>query len=523
MTLQYEDLIEEINPFGRYQKTILLLISLPVVPIAMQAVITVYTLGTPKHRCAVPNMANDAYNLPDHTLLNGTVPPDVGDCYIYDNTTGVNGSKTLKECKRWVYDKTDFDETLVTKFNFVCADKVKKSLAQMFYMLGSFTGTFIFGPLGDIIGRRLIMVITGFIYGVASTCAAFTESLTYLCAVSLINGSACTAYYNVLYVLGLELVGQKNRILAGSVIVCFFGVGIILLPVLAYFIRDWQRLQLAASSWVIVFVVYYWIVPESPRWLLSKKRFSEANAILQYAAKVNKRTMSANREWVEHAQEHEPFWKIATHRILVTRTAIIYFNWAVCSMSYYGISLSVGNLSGSIFLNAVLYGLVELLSYIISYFLLDRIGRRKLHIGFMVITGVSCSVSSLPTLYGGYNWLTVLLATVGKFGVSGAYANIWLYSAELFPTVLRSSGLSSGSFFARIGGLVSPFIANIGSGSGGNFEKLLPLFVFGTVSLMAGFSAYFLPETKNRRLPETIEDAVVFGRSSIHLNRIDGK
>lgn len=51
-----------------------------------------------------------------------------------------------------------------------------------------------------------------------------------------------------------------------------------------------------------------------------------------------------------------------------------------------------------------------------------------------------------------------------------------------------------------------------GTGRGGNLEKLIPLFIFGALSLVAGFSAYFLPETKNRRLPETIEDAVAFGR-----------
>nr|KAI8729344.1 organic cation transporter protein-like isoform X1 [Biomphalaria glabrata] len=486
----------------------------------MQAVITVYTLGTPKHRCAILGDPNDTYDRTDLGLFNDSIPPDVGDCYLYDRNTST-GNKTLKTCERWVYDKTNFDETLVTKFNFVCKDEMKKSLAQMFYMLGSFLGTFIFGPLGDVIGRRLIMITSGLIYGVASTCVAFSMSLTFLCIISLVNGSACTAYYNVLYVLGLELVGQNNRILAGTVIVSFFGIGIILLPVMAYFLRDWKTLQLAASAWVIVFVLYYWCVPESPRWLISKKRFTEADAILQHAAKVNKRSMTGRKEWAEIAQVNEPFWKIATHRILVIRTTIIYFNWAVCSMSYYGMSLSVGSLSGSIFLNAVLYGLVELLSYIISYFLLDRIGRRRLHIGFMVITGLSCSVSSLPTLYGGYSWLTIILATIGKFGVSGAYANIWLYSAELFPTVLRSSGLSSGSFFARIGGLISPFIANIGTGRGGNLEKLIPLFIFGALSLVAGFSAYFLPETKNRRLPETIEDAVAFGRSNVLLNTMD--
>ncbi|CAL1540067.1 unnamed protein product, partial [Lymnaea stagnalis] len=111
-----------------------------------------------------------------------------------------------------------------------------------------------------------------------------------------------------------------------------------------------------------------------------------------------------------------------------------------------------------------------------------------------------------------YLWVATVLATIGKFGASGAYANIWLFSAELFPTVLRSSGLSSGSFFARMGGLISPYIANLGSQDDGVVIQILPLMIFGALSLIAGALAYLLPETKNARLPETIAEAIRFGR-----------
>jgi OCT family organic cation transporter-like MFS transporter 4/5 len=47
---------------------------------------------------------------------------------------------------------------------------------------------------------------------------------------------------------------------------------------------------------------------------------------------------------------------------------------------------------------------------------------------------------------------------------------------------------------------------------GGTFAKVLPLVVFGSVSIIAGLLILLLPETRRRRLPETIEDALHFTR-----------
>ena len=63
-----------------------------------------------------------------------------------------------------------------------------------------------------------------------------------------------------------------------------------------------------------------------------------------------------------------------------------------------------------------------------------------------------------------YQWMTTALAMVGKLGVSSSFAIIYLYTAELYPTVLRNFGVGSGSMFARAGSMVSPYIADLVSG-----------------------------------------------------------
>ena len=58
-------------------------------------------------------------------------------------------------------------------------------------------------------------------------------------------------------------------------------------------------------------------------------------------------------------------------------------------------------------------------------------------------------------------WITVVLALIGKCGIAGAFSLIWLYSSELFPTVMRNSATGAASLCARAGGIVAPYIAQL--------------------------------------------------------------
>ena len=53
------------------------------------------------------------------------------------------------------------------------------------------------------------------------------------------------------------------------------------------------------------------------------------------------------------------------------------------------------------------------------------------------------------------------LAMIGKFCISASFAIIYVFSAELFPTVVRNVGVGSGSFWARVGGVVAPYIGEL--------------------------------------------------------------
>lgn len=71
----------------------------------------------------------------------------------------------------------------------------------------------------------------------------------------------------------------------------FFALGQAILGTIAFFIRDYRFLQLAIAAPALVFLSYWWLVPESARWLISQKRYTEADVILRKAAKANKKEL----------------------------------------------------------------------------------------------------------------------------------------------------------------------------------------------------------------------------------------
>lgn len=55
----------------------------------------------------------------------------------------------------------------------------------------------------------------------------------------------------------------------------------------------------------------------------------------------------------------------------------------------------------------------------------------------------------------------VTLAMIGKAAITCSYAMVYLYSSEIYPTVMRSTGVGAGTCFARIGGVVAPLVEEL--------------------------------------------------------------
>ncbi|KAK3778758.1 hypothetical protein RRG08_013029 [Elysia crispata] len=248
---------------------------------------------------------------------------------------------------------------------------------------------------------------------------------------------------------------------------------------------------------IVVLAIYTAFIPESARWLLQRGKFEEVSKILKKVAQENGVTLSdkiKRLQDVDIEKGGQSFWYSFRWTTLLIRSLIIFLNWMVASMVYYGLSLNAGDLSGNIYVNFVLLATAELASFLFSLFIMDITGRKKLQFSSMI-----------HVMYGGKD---LGGGTVG-------FAVIYVYTAELFSTVVRNSVIGVCSVCARMGGTLAPFIGDKSRIVGGKLEIALPLVIFGGLSVLAGGLVLFLPETSQRTLPETMEDAKRFGRSPI--------
>lgn len=83
------------------------------------------------------------------------------------------------------------------------------------------------------------------------------------------------------------MVGARKREMSGVVLNYFYSIGEALVGVIAWLSGDWVIVQYAVSAPPLIFALYYWIIPESIRWLLAKGETVKAAKIIKRAAKVN--------------------------------------------------------------------------------------------------------------------------------------------------------------------------------------------------------------------------------------------
>lgn len=189
----------------------------------------------------------------------------------------------------------------------------------------------------------------------------------------------------------------------------FYTMGLILLAGITYMVRDWSNLAYVTSAPFILYYIYWFVLPESPRWLLAKGRLEEASKILETLAKVNgkalpesfmqklKQLMMMERTVSEEqrAASTPSSFALCKSPNMRLKTCLITLNWFASEMVYVGLSYYGPSLGSNTYMSFFLSSIVEIPSYLVCWILMDRWGRRWPLCTSMVLSGISCIITVL--------------------------------------------------------------------------------------------------------------------------------
>lgn len=185
---------------------------------------------------------------------------------------------------------------------------------------------------------------------------------------------------------------------------------------------------------------------------------------------------------------------------------VMSFTWFACSFCFYGMAQYVSHLTGNIFLNVVASGFVCFCGCLVAIPVLMLMKRKKA----VMVCNTSCGACLLLLAFVPDGIFSVVFACLGMMLSFLAFIIIYLYCTEMFPTVVRNAALGFSSMMARVGSMIAPFVVALKP-----YGQWCAPVVFGMLPLISATLCIMLPETKDIRLMNTLEEGEAMG--SAHL------
>ncbi len=386
------------------------------------------------------------------------------------------------------YSTQDTISNWITELDLVCIPKFNLGIFGSLYFVGYVVGALTFVRLGDIIGRKPVLLFGTTLFWLASIGTYFATNLYLMYFLTFLIGTFEMVRFSLAYLLMIELLpkDRRNKYYAA----CTITESIICLIIVGYWWQFQNAYHILIATIVLSFVhvISTIITPESPKLLYSVGRFKEMNESLSYIAKMNGTTFTkddiiseSKSEQVLNEQKAVGFFEsLKEDPVYRNNLFIMAFNWWVCSISCYMTLYYVGMYPGNLYVNATIIFVGDTISTLLANTFAAYFGFTKgfsLTFTFVFLTSVGFEIfNSIPQIT--YWWVLIM-----RLGIILCFDMWYLWQSEYFKTNLSSRSFAFCNVLARILTIFSPVIVT---------TLPHPILIITTLSLIASISSRYL-------------------------------
>jgi sugar porter (SP) family MFS transporter len=378
---------------------------------------------------------------------------------------------------------------------------------------GTVIGALFGGIPTNKLGRKKTLLFIGILFLFSAIGSAFANNPFVFAAFRFLGGLGVGASTIAAPAYISEIAPAKDR----GKLVAFYQFNIVL-GILLAFLSNYLLSDFGENSWrwmmgvqaipSVIYTLFVFSIPESPRWLFSKSRNVEAQKVLKLMgqeAEYEEMMVEINIDNKNASESNDTIFLKKYRTPLLLAFFIAFFNQlsGINAFLYYSprIFQEAGLGESTALLSSIGIGAINLVFTLIGVFLIDKLGRKVL----MYIGSVGYIISlSLVSIAFFQHWQGIavpifLFLFVASHAI-GQGAVIWVFISEIFPNHLRASGQSFGStthwiLAAIIPSLIPFLFSTIGAGVVFLFFALMMVF-------QLVFVAFMMPETKGVSLEE---------------------
>ncbi len=320
---------------------------------------------------------------------------------------------------------------------------------------GQFIGAIVFGSLAEKYGRLPIIKLLVLAMSLLAIACAFAGSYEQLLVFRAVQGLAIGGALPVTisYINEIAPTATRGRFFGTFQFLMISGFALSSLAARWLVPLYGWRIMFGLGALPLLVLPFVQALPESPRWLAARSRLEDALRSLQRLG-CGALPDAKSRVATAGGNEKIPFSMLFAPGVRNTSTVVLLM-WFLTSLVSFGLSTWIPSLYTSMFkiplAQSLDYNLMATLGVLVLPLILrlsiDRIGRRPLPLLGTAIGGIA--LVALVFVDPRATPLVVSLAIIGQLGISISSMVLWPFTAETYPTRIRSLALGTSSSVAR--------------------------------------------------------------------------